>query len=151
MRDRFDVWRLWRYDTSKQLEQAFVCCADGMDGGRGDLQANRAQDAQGKQAALGLDAFRRAWLDFKLALAGLHAAEENEAQVAHWVIEGMASFADLRAVREQVKAARAARSAARKRYIKLSALAAEMAGNAAVLRRLPPSRGVVRGAGHRSG
>jgi hypothetical protein len=103
-----------------------------------DLQANRVQDAQGKHIALGLDAFRWAWLDFKLALAGLHALEENEAQVAQWVIEGMASFADLRKVRDQVKAARVARSAARKRYIRLSTLAAETAGTAAVLRRLPP-------------
>lgn len=109
-----------------------------MDGGQVDLQANRVQDAQGKHVALGLDAFPWAWLDAKLALAGLHALEENEAQVAHWVIEGMASFADLRAVRDQVKAARVARSAARKRYIRLSTLAAEMADTAAVLRRLPP-------------
>lgn len=90
-----------------------------MDGGRVDLQANRAQDAQGKHVTLGLDAFRWAWLDFKLALDGLHVAEVNEAQVAHWVIEGMASFADLREVREQVQAASVARSAARKRYVRL--------------------------------
>jgi hypothetical protein len=90
------------------------------------------------QQEQGINAFQRAWLEFKLALAGLHAAEENEAQVAQWVIEGMASFADLRKVRDQVKAARVARSAARKRYIKLSTLAAETAGTAAALRRLPP-------------
>ena len=81
-----------------------------------------------ERTAGGMNAFQRAWIEFRLALSGYHAAQECEAQVAHWVMEGSASHADLQAARERTAMARAARMKARKRYISLSWLVGASAG-----------------------
>ena len=92
------------------------------------------------QTADGMNAFRRAWIEFRLALSAHHAAQECEEQVAHWVMEGNASHADLQAARERTARARLARTKARKRYIGLSwmvgAAAGAKAGQAAQAARL---------------
>ena len=78
-----------------------------------------------------LDAFRRAYLDTLLTLSGWRAAQDCEAHVAHWVLEGVASHADLLAAREVTLRAHKAYTAARIRYNRLSSLAAQRAGTLA--------------------
>ena len=65
-------------------------------------------------------AYQQAWLDLQAALMACQAAEQNEALVAHWVLDGSATVADLRAMRERTVAARRERSSARSRYIRVS-------------------------------
>lgn len=76
----------------------------------------------------GMDAFRRAYLETTLRLAGWRAAQSCEAHVAHWVMEGLASHADLVESRDVTRQAHRAYTEARMRYNRLSPLAATRAG-----------------------
>ena len=103
------------------------CEMAGMTAGM-SAQAERLATAQGGQTGGGMNAFRRAWIAFRLAMVAYHAAVECEEQVAHWVMEGNASLADLHEAYERTAAARAARTKARKRYIGLSWMVGASAG-----------------------
>ena len=103
------------------------CEMAGMTAGM-SAQAERLATAQGGQTGGGMNAFRRAWIEFRLAMVAYHAAVECEEQVAHWVMEGNASLADLHEAYERTAAARAARTKARKRYIGLSWMVGAAAG-----------------------
>lgn len=86
------------------------------------------QAASAKKADDGLDVFQQAYLDMLTALSGWRVAQDCEAQVAHWVIEGIASYAGLVEARERTRVAHKAYASARIRYNRLSALAVAGAG-----------------------
>jgi hypothetical protein len=75
-----------------------------------------------------LSAFRHAYLDTVLARASWRAAQDCEAQVAHWVYEGVANHADLLEAREVVHRARQVHGMALSRYNHLLQMAATQAG-----------------------
>lgn len=80
------------------------------------------------KATDGLNAFQRAYLDTLTTLAAWRVAQDCEAQVAHWAIEGDASHDDLLDARARTKKAHRAHSSARERYRRLSSLVAVQAG-----------------------
>lgn len=50
--------------------------------------------------AVGMNNYRRAWLDVMTALALFRVAQDCEAQVAHWRMEGAATNAELEQARQ---------------------------------------------------
>lgn len=90
-------------------------------------QSQRKQENQRSQQGI-LNAFRHAYLDTLLARTAWRAAQDCEAQVAHWVYEGVANHADLLAAREVVQRARRAHGIALSRYNHLLQMAATQAG-----------------------
>lgn len=103
-------------------------------GGRqagGGMVAAQATRAKATKATDGLNPFQRAYLDTLTTLAVWRVAQDCEAQVAHWAIEGIASHADLVDARARTKKARRAHSSARARYRRLSSLVAIQAGTQA--------------------
>lgn len=83
------------------------------------------------RAVENLNPFQRAYLDMLTALAVWRVAQDCEAQVSHWVIEGVASHPDLLAARERTRKAHRTYTSARARYTRLSTLVAVRAGTVA--------------------
>jgi hypothetical protein len=63
-----------------------------------------------------LDAARLAYIDLFLAQAEMRAFADVEAQVAHWVIEGLASHEDLIAARAAAADAKKVHQACKRKY-----------------------------------
>jgi hypothetical protein len=63
-----------------------------------------------------MDEARRAFVEVLVARAAWRAASDAEAQVAHWLTEGLASAADLAHRREMTRRARQAHQRATRRY-----------------------------------
>jgi hypothetical protein len=74
-----------------------------------------------------MDALRLAYLEVMLARAAWRAAKDVEAQVAHWVVEGVAEHRELVEARRRSRALQAVMRRADRVYMALSA-----AGKAAV-------------------
>lgn len=63
-----------------------------------------------------MDGRSRCYIEVLLCRAAWRAAQDAEAQVAHWLLDGAATHADLVAARERVRVARQALSAAQRAY-----------------------------------
>jgi hypothetical protein len=98
-------------------------------GGMAAAQAQTARLIADRMS--GLNSFQRAYLETLTTLAAWRVAQDCQAQVAHWVIEGLASHADLVQARDVAKKAHKAYQSARARYLRLSSLVAVQAGTLA--------------------
>ena len=90
--------------------------------------------AKGQARAKAVDSlnpFQRAYLDMLTTLAVWRVAQDCEAQVEHWAIEGIASHADLLDAQARTKKTHRAYRSARVRYLRLSSLVAVQAGTLA--------------------
>lgn len=63
-----------------------------------------------------VDERQRAYLDVLLLRASWRAAQDAEAQVAHWLLDGLATHADLLVARERTRLAKRALTHAHGRY-----------------------------------
>ncbi|WIG57540.1 MAG: hypothetical protein OJF49_000284 [Ktedonobacterales bacterium] len=67
-----------------------------------------------------MEPLQRAYCELMLARGVWRAAKDVEAQVAHWLLEGAAAHADLRAAREREKAAKAALTRVQRTYQRMA-------------------------------
>lgn len=63
-----------------------------------------------------MDGRSRAYIEVLLLRASWRAAQDAEAQIAHWLLDGLATHADLVAARERVRVARRALGRAQRIY-----------------------------------
>jgi outer membrane protein TolC len=63
-----------------------------------------------------VDGWSRAYIEVLLLRAAWRAAQDAEAQIAHWVVVGVATRADLVEARQRVSSARKALSRAQRHY-----------------------------------
>lgn len=80
-----------------------------------------------------MDGRSRAYIEVLLLRAAWRAAQDAEAQVAHWLLDGLATLADLREARERTRRARAALSRAQRVYTREATRTALVVGAAVVL------------------
>lgn len=65
-----------------------------------------------------MDGRSRAYIEVLLCRSACHGAQLAEDQVAHWVLDGVASLGELREARERTQAARRALSKAQRMYVR---------------------------------
>ena len=63
-----------------------------------------------------MDGRSRAYIEVQLLRATWRAAQDAEAQVAHWVLDGLATHADLMEARQRARLARKALAQAQRTY-----------------------------------
>lgn len=68
-----------------------------------------------------MDGARLAYIETLLALAAWRAAQDAEAVIAHWCVEGLASHSDLVVARDRTARCKRVHAAARRQYVRLTA------------------------------
>jgi hypothetical protein len=73
------------------------------------------------RGACDVDGVQLAYIETLMALAAWRAAQDAEAVIAHWCVEGLASHNDLVVARDRTTRCKRAHAAARRQYQRLTA------------------------------